>query len=65
MFDLPLKGFVLPCISTEMTPLSCNDVLGVVLQLEQVLGISRHVRSTTVIVVPKYVARLINARLPL
>jgi hypothetical protein len=39
--DLLLKGFDLPCISTETTMLSSNDELGVVLQLEQVLGISR------------------------
>jgi hypothetical protein len=32
--DLLLKGFDLPCISTEMTALSSNDALGVVLRLE-------------------------------
>jgi hypothetical protein len=63
--SLLLKGFDLPCISTETAPLSCNDVLGVMLQLEQVLGISHHVRLTTMIVVLKDVTCLINARLPL
>jgi hypothetical protein len=65
MPDLLLKGFDLPCISTKVTPLSCNDVLGVILQLEEVLSISRLVRPTTMIVVLKGVAHLINVCLPL
>jgi hypothetical protein len=35
-FDLLLKGFDLPSISTEVTTLSSNDALGVMLQLEHV-----------------------------
>jgi hypothetical protein len=65
MPDLLLKGFDLPCISTETTTLSCNDALGVMLQSEQVLGISCHVHPTTMVVVLKDVARLINACPPL
>jgi hypothetical protein len=63
--DLLLDGFDFPCISTEMTMLSYNDALCVVLQSEQVLGISRYVRPTTVVVVLKDVACLINACPPL
>jgi hypothetical protein len=37
--DLLLKGFDLPCISIETMTLSSNNALGVMLQLEQVLGI--------------------------
>jgi hypothetical protein len=63
--DLLLKGFDLPCISTKMTTLSSNDALDVVLQLEHVLGISRHVRPTSVIMVLEDIARLINVCHPL
>jgi hypothetical protein len=63
--DLLLKGFDLPCISTEMKMLSNNDALGVMLQLEQVLGISHNVCPTTMVVVLKDVACLINACPPL
>jgi hypothetical protein len=63
--DLLLKGFDVPCKSTKMVPLSYNDALGIVLQLEQVLSISRHVRPTTMIVVLRDVACLVNACLPL
>jgi hypothetical protein len=63
--DLLLKGFDLPCISTETKTLSSNDALGVVIQLEQVLGISHHVHPTTVVVVLKVVPRLVNACPPL
>jgi hypothetical protein len=59
--DLLLKGFDLPGISTKTTMLSSNDGLGVVLQLEQVLGISRHVRPTHMVVVLEDVAHLIHA----
>jgi hypothetical protein len=47
-----------------MTPLSHNDDLGVVLQLEQVLGIARHVCRTTMVVDLKDIARLIHTCLP-
>jgi hypothetical protein len=63
--DLLLKGFDLPCISTETTTLFRNDALGVVLQLEHVLSISHHVRPTSVVVVLEDVARLINVCRPL
>jgi hypothetical protein len=62
---LLLKGFDLPCITTEMKMLSSNDALGVMLQLEQVMGISHHVRPTSVVVVLEDVARLVNACHPL
>jgi hypothetical protein len=65
MSDLLLKGFDLPCISTKMMMLSSNDALGVMLQPEQVMSISRHVRPTSVVVILEDVARLINACLPL
>jgi hypothetical protein len=58
-FDLLLKGFDLTCISTEMTMMSSNDVLGVV------LGISRHIRPTSMVVVLKDIACLIHACHPL
>jgi hypothetical protein len=48
-----------------MTTLSCNSALGIVLQLELVLSISCHVCPTTMVVVLKDVARLINVHLPL
>jgi hypothetical protein len=63
--NLLLKGFELPCISTEMTALPSKDALCVVLQLEQVLGISCHVRPTSVVVVLEDIACLINAHCPL
>jgi hypothetical protein len=65
MPDLLLKEFDLPCISIETTTLSHNGVLGVVLESEQVLGISHHIRPTTMVVVLKDVAHLINVHLPL
>jgi hypothetical protein len=64
-FDLLLKGFDLPCISTETTMLSSNDAMGVVLQLEHMLSISRHVRPTRMVVVLEDVAFLIHACRPL
>jgi hypothetical protein len=60
MSDIVLKGFDLPCISTEATTLSSNDAMGVMLQLEQVLGISHHVHQTSMVVVLEDVAHLIN-----
>jgi hypothetical protein len=45
--------------------LSSNNALGVVLQLEQVLGISRHVHPTSVVVVLEDSAYLINVCHPL
>jgi hypothetical protein len=59
------KGLDLLGITTKTAPLSCNDALGVMLQLEQVLGIARHVHPTTMVVVLKDVARLIHVFLPL
>jgi hypothetical protein len=63
--NLLLKGFDLPCISTEMMVLSSNDALGVVLQLEHVLTISCHVCPTSVVAVLEDVARLVHACHPL
>jgi hypothetical protein len=65
MSGLLRKGLELLGITTKMTPLFDNKVLGVMLQLEQVLGATHHVRPTTVVVVLKDVARLIHACLPL
>jgi hypothetical protein len=65
MPNLLLKGYDLPCLSTETTTLSHNDAFGVLLQLKQVLGISCHVCPTTVVVVLKDIACLINVCLPL
>jgi hypothetical protein len=63
--DLLGKGLYLLGISTKRAPLSCNDALGVMLQLEQVLGIAHHVRPTTVLVILEDVARCIRVCLPL
>jgi hypothetical protein len=63
--DLLPKRSDLPCTTTEMKMLSSNDILGIMLQLEQVLGISRHVHPTTMVVVLKDVAHIINACPPL
>jgi hypothetical protein len=52
-------------ISNKPTLLLHNDALSVVLQLKQVLGISSHVRPTTVVVNLKDIAHLIYASLPL
>jgi hypothetical protein len=52
-------------IATKMALLCSNDALGVVLQLEQVMGIACHVRPTTVVVDPIDVTCLIHAGLPL
>jgi hypothetical protein len=65
MTNLLGKGLDVLGITTKAALLSCNDALGVVLQLEQVLGIARHVRPTTVVVILKDVACLIHACLPL
>jgi hypothetical protein len=52
-------------IPNKTAPLLCNDALSVVLQLEQVLGISGHVCPTTVVVNLKDIAHLIHESLPL
>jgi hypothetical protein len=61
MTDLLGKGLDLLGITTKMAPRSCNDVLGVMLQLEHVLGIAHHVCPTTMVVVLKDIAHLIHA----
>jgi hypothetical protein len=63
--DLLHKGLDLLCITAQKAPLSFNDELGLMLQLEQVLGVACHVRPTTMVVVLKGIARLIHACLPL
>jgi hypothetical protein len=65
VLDIHLQGLDLTCIHAEMTTLSCNGALGGLLQLEHVLGISRHVRPTAMVVVMVDVARPIDARLSL
>jgi hypothetical protein len=52
-------------IANKMTSLLCDDALSVVLQLKQMMGISGHVRPTTVVVNRKDIAHLIHASLPL
>jgi hypothetical protein len=52
-------------IANKTTSLLCNDALSVVLQLKQMLGISSHVRPTTVVVKLKDIAHLICVSLPL
>jgi hypothetical protein len=47
-------------ITNKMASLLCNDVLSIVLQLKQMLGISSHVRLATVVVNLKDVAHLIH-----
>jgi hypothetical protein len=47
-------------ITNKMASLLCNDVLSIVLQLKQMLGISSHVRPATVVVNLKDVAHLIH-----
>jgi hypothetical protein len=63
--DLLVKGLDLLGIATKMTPMSYNDALGVVLQLEEVQGIAHHIRPTTMVLLQKGVAHLIQACLPL
>jgi hypothetical protein len=63
--DLLGKGLDLLGITTNVTPLSCNEALGVMLQLELVMGIACNIRPTTLVVVLKDVACLIHACLPL
>jgi hypothetical protein len=60
-------GVVLDFLGTtnKAAPLFRNDALRVVLQLEQVLGISCHVRLATMVVNLKDIAHLIHASLPL
>jgi hypothetical protein len=64
-YDLLLKGFDSPCISTETTTLYSNDALGAVQQLEHVMGISHHVCPTSMVAVLEDVACLIYACCPL
>jgi hypothetical protein len=52
-------------ITNKTAPLLCNDVLSVMLQLKQMLGISSHVRPITVVVSLKDVAHLIHTSFPL
>jgi hypothetical protein len=52
-------------IATKTALLCSNNVLGVMLQLELVLGIACHVHLTTMVVDPIDVACLIHASLPL
>jgi hypothetical protein len=52
-------------IANKTTPLLCNDMLSVVLQLKQMLGISGHIRPATVVVNLKDIAHLIHASLSL
>jgi hypothetical protein len=61
MPDLLLKGCDLPCISIETAALSSNDTMGVMLQLEHVLGMSRHVCPSSMVVVLEDVALLVHA----
>jgi hypothetical protein len=52
-------------IANKMASLLRNDVLSVMLQLKQMLGISGHVRPATMVVNLKDIAHLIHASLPL
>jgi hypothetical protein len=52
-------------IANKTTSLLYDDVLSVMLQLKQMLGISGHVHPTTVIMNLKDIGHLINASLPL
>jgi hypothetical protein len=52
-------------ITNKTASLLYNDVLSVVLQLKQMLGISSHVRPIIVVVNLKDVAHLIHTSLPL
>jgi hypothetical protein len=77
--DLLTHGTNLLCLATDLLSevldflgitnktalLLRNDALSVVLQLKKVLGISDHVRPTTMIVNLKDIVHLIHASLPL
>jgi hypothetical protein len=52
-------------IANKTASLLRNDVLSVVLQLKQMLGIYGHVRPATVVVNLKDIAHLIHVSLPL
>jgi hypothetical protein len=52
-------------ITNKVAPLLCNDVLSVVLQLKQVLGIVNHVHLATMVLNQKDIAYLIHASHPL
>jgi hypothetical protein len=61
MTDLLGKVLNLLSIANKTAPQLRNEALSVVLQLEQVLGISYHVHPATVIVNLKGIAHLIHA----
>jgi hypothetical protein len=52
-------------IANKTASLLCDDVLSVVLQLKQMLGISGHVRLATVVMNLKDIAHLIHVSFPL
>jgi hypothetical protein len=52
-------------ITNKVAPLLCNDVLSVVLQLKQVLGIVNHVHPATMVLNQKDIAYLIHATHPI
>jgi hypothetical protein len=52
-------------IANKTTSLLHSDALSVMLQLKQMLGISGHVRPTTMVVNLKDIAHLIHTSLPL
>jgi hypothetical protein len=52
-------------LANKMASLLRDDALSVVLQLKQMLGISDHVRPSTVVMNLKDIAHLIHASLPL
>jgi hypothetical protein len=52
-------------IANKTAPLLYDDALSVTLQLKQMLGISGHVRSATVVMNLKDIAHLIHVSLPL
>jgi hypothetical protein len=52
-------------IANRTASLLHNDVMSIVLQLKQMLGISNHVRPATVVVNLKDITHLIRASLPL
>jgi hypothetical protein len=52
-------------IANKTTSLLCDDALSVVLQPKQMLGISGHVHSVTVVINLKDITHLIHASLPL
>jgi hypothetical protein len=63
--DLLGEALDFPGIANKTASLLCDDALSVMLQLKQMLGISGHVCSATVVVNLKDIAHLIHASLPL